>query len=484
MSTMPRRVSRRFPDYGWAWPRGNLDLLLKAVLHGDEARALEMGLSWLAAQDLDGVSFSEHRLLAALAERHGRHLSSSPSWPRLVGLQRHLWTRSRLSLRDATGALAAIARADLRFMVIKGASRIALDPGAQRGRVAHDIDILVQREDMRAAITVLLDEGWQAVSGAGRLRLEHESGRLRALNFLKGEFGDIDLHALAYHAHQLHDENEAKLWAQAIPVTFAGVGAWAPSAADRIALAVAHGALDAHRHSDWLVDIAAWLRLGRIDWTDLLDTLARRNILIPAASALSYLAQEADCPVPPEALARLLRMADGEGLRKRLVLIECKPRQNLTFATELLRGVVKEVRLARRRSGETRGRTDIWTARASHAPAPPVGVSVLHAEVPLDKPGPVRAEISFTIEAVGAARKMTWELSTDSRHLAILRHRSARGGAGRTRLRFTGEVMLAPEDRRLLLSARPQAPSRPSAGAAELAAQVAIGFSDLEIRFS
>ncbi len=145
MTVAPRRVSRRLPDYGWAWPHGSLDLLLKAILLDDEAQALQIGLDWLEAQDLDEVTFSQHRLLVALADRFGRRLSASPSWPRLVGLQRNLWTRSRLSLRDATGALQAFSKAGIRFMVIKGASRIALDPGAQRGRIAHDIDLLVQR---------------------------------------------------------------------------------------------------------------------------------------------------------------------------------------------------------------------------------------------------------------------------------------------------------------------------------------------------
>ncbi len=335
---------------------------------------------------------------------------------------------------------------------------------------------------MRAAITVLLDEDWEAASGAGRLRLEYEADRLRALNFFKGEFGDIDLHARAYHVHQFHDENEERLWARSIPVTFAGIEVRAPSATDRIALAIAHGALDAHRHSDWLVDIAAWLRLGRVEWSDLLQTLADRQILIPAASALSYLAQEANCQIPPEALNTLLRMADGEGLRRRLSLIECKPRQNLTLATETLRGIVKETRLARRRRGERHGRADIWTARVAHASVSPSGEPTLQAEFPVEVHGRMRVEVSFTIELPVKRRRMEWELSTDRQHLAVLRCRLLRGGTSSSCLRFVGEVELGPEDNQIILSARPLTPSRPGAGAAELMAQAAIPFSDVKMR--
>ena len=34
-----RRIGRRFPDYGWSWPTGGLDQLLKAALLPDEEAA-------------------------------------------------------------------------------------------------------------------------------------------------------------------------------------------------------------------------------------------------------------------------------------------------------------------------------------------------------------------------------------------------------------------------------------------------------------
>lgn len=482
MKAAPRRVSRRFPDYGWAWPRGDLDLLLKAIVHDDDMQALKMGLAWLAARDLDEASFSEHRLLAALADRFGRQLSSSPAWPRLVGLQRHLWTRSRLSLRDATSALQALSHAGIGFMVIKGASRVALDPGAQRGRVAHDIDIVVGRQNMGTAIAVLLEEGWVAASGAGRLRLEHEADRLRALNFFKGDFGDIDLHAVAYHVEQLDAADEERLWARSVPIIFAGVEARAPSAADRLALAIAHGALDAHRHSDWLVDIASCLRHGQVDWPDLLRTLSDRQLQIPAASALSYLAQETSCPIPPEALGVVLRMADGEGLRKRVPLIECKPRQDIGRVAELLRGIVKEIRLSRRRRGERHGRTDIWSSRIRRA-TPTTDEPILLAEFPVEVHGRTRIELSFTIKMPAKSRQMVWELSTDTQHLALLRYRPLRGGRGNSRLSFTGEVTLGPEDNRILLCARPLAPGRPVEVVEDMLPRAEVPFTDVKLHF-
>ncbi|TGT79169.1 hypothetical protein EN807_34740, partial [Mesorhizobium sp. M5C.F.Ca.ET.164.01.1.1] len=56
-----RRIGRRFPDYGWSWPTGSLDRLLKAALLPDEEAARLCAAGWLDENDIDHVSFREHR---------------------------------------------------------------------------------------------------------------------------------------------------------------------------------------------------------------------------------------------------------------------------------------------------------------------------------------------------------------------------------------------------------------------------------------
>src|SRR5215212_329928 len=106
-----RRVSRHFPDYGWAWPHGDHDRLLRAVLLADDRLALLEARRWLDSHDIDAASFREHRLLASVAERFGKTIAGHHSYPRLIGLQRQLWTRSQLAIGEAQNTLAALARA-------------------------------------------------------------------------------------------------------------------------------------------------------------------------------------------------------------------------------------------------------------------------------------------------------------------------------------------------------------------------------------
>ena len=101
MATTFRRISRRFPDYGWAWPTNELDRLLKAVLLPDQRAAQAQASRWLDGNDIDAVEFREHRLLAAIADRFGKALGAHSAHPRLAGLQKMLWTKSRLAMREA-----------------------------------------------------------------------------------------------------------------------------------------------------------------------------------------------------------------------------------------------------------------------------------------------------------------------------------------------------------------------------------------------
>ncbi len=450
----PRTIGRRFPDYGWAWPKGDLALLLGAVLNTDREKALRDGLAWLATHNLDAVTFPEQRLLAALSERFGKQLASSPAHPRLVGLQRLLWSRSRLALRDSTEALVLLNAAGIEFMLLKGASRVALEPGAQRGRVSHDIDILLRRSDMRAAFGLLLDAGWQATSGAGPQRLKDRAPAYRAMNFQKGDFGDIDVHAVAYHPVHASEEDDENLWARSVEVGLSGVAARAPAPSDRIALAIAHGALDAHAHSDWLCDIDSCIRAGGVDWPALLQTLKARRVLVPAASALSYLAEEIGAPIPDDFMARLIEEADALGLAGRLALLECKPRSDFNFLSAAARGVYKQVRLRRGKGSVEIEPERIWRASLSRRET---GAGQAGSTTAFIKATRARGvfEIVIVADLPPLRRRIEWELSSARKHIAVLRHRKLFAYSGRRLLTFKGEIELEDGDDVLTLSARP-----------------------------
>ncbi len=458
MAQTTRRIGRRFPDYGWAWPTGQLDQLLKAALLPDEAAACRYAARWLDENDIDAADFREHRLLAAISDRFGRKLADRAAYPRLVGLQKMLWTKSRMAMREAEPVLQAMADGGIPVMLIKGASRVALNAAAQRGRVAHDIDILVRPRDMVGAFDILRDSDWRIATGVSPQYLRTRLDSLRSMNFFKGSFGDIDLHQFGYDGSQSSTEDDAAIWDRVQAAQFSGVSVLIPSPADRIALAIAHGGLDAHTHSDWLVDCAVTIQQDEVDWEVFLDICARRRIAPAAAVALSYLSMETGTPVPAMPLARVVEMADRMGLSRWSSLLQAKPRTDFGKLVWLSRGVAKQLRLKRKKGRLRQAVPDvIWRGRPVRSDAgTTTALPALSQPIPCpDFGGDMTLDVTVRIDAPPVRRRIEMELNLGDRHIARLRSTVLSRAGGQKVLRFHGRLTLEEQNEPLRLEARP-----------------------------
>jgi hypothetical protein len=487
MTAAIRPIGRRFPDYGWVWPRGDHDQLLRAVLDADAEAALAGARAWLAGHDIDVATGRDLRLLTAVADRFGAALAGLPAYPRLKGLQRLHWSRSRLAEAAAAEILADLAARGLPFLLIKGAARIALDPAARRGRAAHDVDVLVRPADFGAVFDILHDHGWHAATGLGPLHLRSRLAGIRALNFLKGGYGDLDLHQAAYHPHQADAGDEAGLWTRAVAATYAGAAARVPAPADQIALAIGHGSLDAHVHSDWLVDIDRIVRRGGVDWDGLAEVLRRRRLQVPAAAALTYLGLGIGTPIPATFLAGLVAEADAAGWRARAALLEMKPRSDFTRVSGVARGVAKMLRLWRARPAGGDG--PLWRARWGRPARLPehAGETAAIALPPAPAGAAsrtLRLRLALKVALPAGRRRIEFELTGRDRFVMRLRYRKHRKAAGARLLVFSGTLALPAADDVLTLTARPARHLRPSSSPEERAAYAAVAFELDEVSLS
>jgi hypothetical protein len=453
ISNRPHRAL--FPALRWAWPAAGLDQLLLAALCPDEARASEALDHWLATHDIEESEYRDHRLLVAITNRFGSALANHPAGPRLVGLQRHLWTRSRLAIAHANAALQSLIAAGIPTMLLKGAARIAADPNASRARLAHDVDVLVPPEHFAAAIGTLAAAEWKAASGESELRLQKIAPSLRAMNFFRDRYGDIDLHQWAYGDLATHPSLHRDLWERAIPANFFGTPVSIPSETDRAVLAIVNCGLDAHTHSDWLIDCAP-LFTHSLDWDRLLEILRQTNSVLPAQVALTYLADNIGLPIPRAFIQSLLQASTGGPMRRALALLQAKPRANWTPLTRASRGVAKQwSRLGRskhrRPSLVISGRFATPRSLESHEPM----VSRQEIAQLTGKPLAVQIRLALAVEMPGNRRRVEFELNTSSHHVARLSARSLRRRQGVYGLRFQGKIELPAETGPLYLEARP-----------------------------
>lgn len=305
------------PDYlKRSWPSASLLLLLKAYSAPDDAAA-KAWREWVSTGDLDKSGWPEVRLLAAVAERLPVLDPNTPIRGRLEGIRRFVWTRNQMRLMASLPALDALLAVKVPLMLLKGGARIASDQAAASARYLRDIDILVPRGDMAAAIDALRRAGFRA--SIGRL-----PGEVRAAPFDKDHVQssetaptEIDLHWSALRMGRTAD-HDGRLWSRARTVEILGRAVQVPSASDQLIIALAHGVVaDTDRPADWVIDAVTCLRDRSLDWRVVADEARARRLEVPIASGLALLSEELGLDVPGE-----IRDAVGEGAKHWLFMRE------------------------------------------------------------------------------------------------------------------------------------------------------------------
>ncbi len=332
-----------FPSLAWAWPGGERDLLLRAAILSDLAEAAAAYRHWETDYNFDDVDFAKQRLLVAISHRIPRDLLRAKDQARLAGIERQLWTKCVMSLRSTQPALAALEAAGIEVMVFKGAVRTVLDVANLRGRYASELDLLVRPETFVAAWRAIRSAGWQYVLG-----FEPRLDRLMGANLSKPNSGELDLHKYPYHQLLPVDLKPDALWARATRTTFLGHPVAIPSPTDRLLMAIAHGGIDGHVQSDWLVDCAIVIAGGEVDWPLFVAMARERRIEAAAAITLSYLAGPLQVAVPKRVLGELTSGLRGHPFQLVSGLLLARPKREHSPLSAVGRGVARAIRMAKK----------------------------------------------------------------------------------------------------------------------------------------
>lgn len=422
---------RSFPNYSWAWPRGSVEELIRAAAWTDGAKAAALFQSWMKNHDIDAVTHAEHRLLVSVASRFPEQQVPVDHRPRLMGLQRMLWSKSRFSLKAAEPALKKLRNAGIDVLVFKGAARSAMNMADLKGRIAHDVDILVRQGDFKTALRLLMDDNWRASNGRSAAYCQAAAAAIRGINLFRGEFGDIDLHQRLLHQYTVLDDSEEDLWGRAQSVSFLGCDVYVASPTDQLIIAIAHGGLDGHSHSDWMVDCAHLVEDNDIDWDLFVSTCKRLDIMAHAAIVLSFMVSRLDADIPHRVLDLVVTSGRRPILSLCSALFQAHPKHEHNLFGLGGRTLAKQARLYKARR-QMRRATDLQTIvlrplrRTKELKDAPPRMVLHDLDVPA---GAGSMSIVVEFEACPVKRRFMLELNEGSIHLASLtyRHSGAKG---------------------------------------------------------
>lgn len=440
-----------------AWPSAPVDHLLRAIALPDKAEAAAAWRAFEQGSDFESLGWGEFRLVGQAANRIADLAPDSPNRPRIAGIERSLWSRSQLVIREAGSALRALSDADVAIMAVKGAARAAAGDPLARGRVVNDIDLVVAPADVARAYDVLVGDGWVPAGSGTPIFQRTRLGQVSGINLVRSRFGNVDLHRTAFPAPFDDADGDAAMWRRATPGLLHHAAVFVPSPTDAVLVALAHGALDAHKSSDWLMDIVSALDAG-VDWDLLVECAGRRRLEAAAAIALGYVDARLGRSVPAGTLPTLEKSASRRPLRMLGTIAEMRPKERGSVFFWFLRAIAKQRRLW---LAERKSRTPlIWmSALPARRGQDSAGMALAHP-LNLDgrRPGEPwhgRIDVSIAAELPPVWRRVDFEVNAGDRHLLRLRGLARNGGrrVGHFRFRFT--LTLASNDPVPVLEAAP-----------------------------
>lgn len=304
------------PDWARSlWPAGNRELLLQALFHRDGDAARTAWSTWEAAVDFDDVDWAYIRVLPAMSRRWDALELKSDNAARIAGMHRFAWARTQICLQRVAPLLAALAKAQVPVLVIKGCARTLSALPNRNERVVNDVDIVFRRSDLARALQVAESEGWSCPWDIAPDRARHllrVSRHSLPYRHQSQDFDVLDIHSSVLFANRCLDHDDA-LWSRSVPVRFRGNPARIPHPADQLVIACTHGLFFEHepKPMDWVADCIDVLGApGVADdpefWPTVLSETARRDIAPNVYAGLSFLSSRLGQPIPDRVLDTLL----------------------------------------------------------------------------------------------------------------------------------------------------------------------------------
>ena len=217
----------------------------------------------------------------------------------------------------------ALGSSGLSFALLKGSAYVLAELAAGRGRVFHDVDILVPRADLARAEAALEIHGWVTLHREGydqryyRLWM-HEIPPMQHVR--RGTTLDVHHNLLPLTA-PLHPDGD-RLWAATVPLP-GWSGVRIPAETDLVLHSAAHlffdGAFEMGLRD--LLDLDALLReFGRRNafWAALTRRAEQQDLMRPLADGLYWSRRMLGTPLPARAL-RFAEVHRRRGFRGRLV---------------------------------------------------------------------------------------------------------------------------------------------------------------------
>ncbi len=296
-----------------------MDLLRACFL--SERPAQEAWKRWTQSTDIENIDPVCHRLLPLIFRNPSLQDCEDPIFLKCKGVYRQTWTANQVRWRAVRPLLEQLLDAGMdKIILLKGMAMILHYYQDFGMRVLGDIDILVKRDQLPLIGPILSTSGWKQSSPRPRFDLNNPEhlNRWHSLNFQRSGV-DIDLH------WSFIEENCRELDDAVLKDALPSGRFYIPNLTDLLLQTCVHGI----KYSPvplirWIPDAMIILKRSEIDWDRLVELGKKARLCLPLSSALQFLVDEFNAPIPKNALHRLKEVSPSrlERLEYKYNLIE------------------------------------------------------------------------------------------------------------------------------------------------------------------
>jgi hypothetical protein len=291
---------------GGCWPTRQQELLLRAaLLQGEEA--INAWYEWKSKVDVDRIDQGSLRLLPLLYQNLCVLGIEDPLMDIFKGVYRLTWYKNQTVLHDMAFLLNAFHNAGIQTMVLKGTALTLLHYRDYGLRPMHDFDVLIQTEQVSAAIDLLKRLDWRPKSRELKAFNKEYFSLRHSHGFEDNSGRQFDLHWYMFPECCFANSND-DFWNGSVSTEFHNVAVHALNPTDQLLHVCVHGINWAPVPLPyWIADAMVLMNTSQseIDWDRLIAQTQRLRLILPIKDSLNYIQDLLHAPIPPAFLESL-----------------------------------------------------------------------------------------------------------------------------------------------------------------------------------
>ncbi len=245
---------------------------LKLVLSDDAAFPARFE-RWSREIVLDDVDYATQRLLPLVYLRlTALGLTDVPIFGRLRGIYKLAWVQNQRLLYALDQVAAKFESLGIRMLMLKGVPLLALAYRDVGARFLGDADILIDRRDIKKALSAMTSDQWELHSdffpNADYFTNESLALITKEASFCNKQDIEIDIHWRLFDVSGNDDDVPFdQWWADSLPFEFKGRTYRTLSPEDMLLHVIVHGSPNnPQRTLRWVADAVTIIRSFTIDW--------------------------------------------------------------------------------------------------------------------------------------------------------------------------------------------------------------------------